>query len=188
MGPMIALKISRYTLHVSLHPMCACTTQAPHGCASTARNIYSWSNYTPLGKVRVVMIGQDPYHGPGQAHGTRWASLSSSFPPRRDSCPQFFLHLAYAFLPTGLCFSVPPGVTAPPSLKNVSSRAYLYPFIYPQSFSPLTPVTHDLAGAPRFIRKSKPNMGTSFRRSTGAFPPTPPRSSPLCFCFSISVS
>jgi len=33
------------------------------------RNIYSWSNYTPLGKVRVVMIGQDPYHGPGQAHG-----------------------------------------------------------------------------------------------------------------------
>jgi len=36
-----------------------------------ARNIYSWSNYTPLGKVRVVMIGQDPYHGPGQAHGTR---------------------------------------------------------------------------------------------------------------------
>ena len=37
--------------------------------AEAARNIYSWSNYTPLGKVRVVMIGQDPYHGPGQAHG-----------------------------------------------------------------------------------------------------------------------
>ncbi|KAG7089842.1 hypothetical protein E1B28_011487 [Marasmius oreades] len=32
------------------------------------RNIYTWSN-TPLGKVRVVLIGQDPYHGPGQAHG-----------------------------------------------------------------------------------------------------------------------
>jgi uracil-DNA glycosylase len=24
---------------------------------------------TPLGQVRVVILGQDPYHGPGQAHG-----------------------------------------------------------------------------------------------------------------------
>lgn len=24
---------------------------------------------TPLGKVRVAILGQDPYHGPGQAHG-----------------------------------------------------------------------------------------------------------------------
>ncbi|KAI0067386.1 uracil-DNA glycosylase, partial [Artomyces pyxidatus] len=33
------------------------------------RNIYSWSNFTPLGKVKVVIVGQDPYHGSGQAHG-----------------------------------------------------------------------------------------------------------------------
>jgi len=26
-------------------------------------------NHTPLKQVRVVIIGQDPYHGPGQAHG-----------------------------------------------------------------------------------------------------------------------
>ena len=26
-------------------------------------------NSTPLDKVKVVIIGQDPYHGPGQAHG-----------------------------------------------------------------------------------------------------------------------
>ena len=26
-------------------------------------------NLTPLGSVRVVILGQDPYHGPGQAHG-----------------------------------------------------------------------------------------------------------------------
>ncbi|KAF8150768.1 uracil-DNA glycosylase-like protein [Crassisporium funariophilum] len=50
------------------------------------RNIYAWSN-TPLGKVKVVILGQDPYHGPGQAHG--------------------------------LCFSVPVGVTTPPSLRNI---------------------------------------------------------------------
>ncbi|KAI0767915.1 uracil-DNA glycosylase [Irpex lacteus] len=33
------------------------------------QNIYSWSNLTPLGRVKVVIIGQDPYHGPKQAHG-----------------------------------------------------------------------------------------------------------------------
>jgi uracil-DNA glycosylase len=26
-------------------------------------------NFTPLDKVKVVILGQDPYHGPGQAHG-----------------------------------------------------------------------------------------------------------------------
>lgn len=26
-------------------------------------------NHTPFEKVRVVILGQDPYHGPGQAHG-----------------------------------------------------------------------------------------------------------------------
>jgi uracil-DNA glycosylase len=42
---------------------------------------------TPLDNVRVVILGQDPYHGAGQAHG--------------------------------LCFSVPHGVRAPPSLTNI---------------------------------------------------------------------
>ena len=42
---------------------------------------------TPLGKLKVVILGQDPYHGYGQAHG--------------------------------LSFSVPEGVPAPPSLKNI---------------------------------------------------------------------
>ena len=33
-------------------------------------------NSTPFSKVRVVILGQDPYHGPGQAHG-----LCFSVPP-----------------------------------------------------------------------------------------------------------
>jgi len=33
-------------------------------------------NLTPLDQVRVVILGQDPYHGPGQAHG-----LCFSVPP-----------------------------------------------------------------------------------------------------------
>ncbi len=42
---------------------------------------------TPFSKVKVVILGQDPYHGTNQAHG--------------------------------LCFSVPEGITPPPSLKNI---------------------------------------------------------------------
>lgn len=41
----------------------------------------------PLARTEVLILGQDPYHQPGQAHG--------------------------------LCFSVPPGATIPPSLRNV---------------------------------------------------------------------
>lgn len=31
--------------------------------------IFSAFNHTPFDKVKVVVLGQDPYHGPGQAHG-----------------------------------------------------------------------------------------------------------------------
>ena len=49
--------------------------------------IFNALNLTPLDKIKVVILGQDPYHGPGQAHG--------------------------------LCFSVPPGISVPPSLVNI---------------------------------------------------------------------
>jgi len=31
--------------------------------------IFNAFNFTPFNKVKVVILGQDPYHGPGQAHG-----------------------------------------------------------------------------------------------------------------------
>lgn len=49
--------------------------------------IFRAFDLTPVKDVKVVILGQDPYHGPGQAHG--------------------------------LSFSVPEGVPAPPSLKNI---------------------------------------------------------------------
>ena len=49
--------------------------------------IFRAFDLTPVDKVKVVILGQDPYHGFGQAHG--------------------------------LSFSVPEGVPAPPSLKNI---------------------------------------------------------------------
>lgn len=52
-----------------------------------ASNIFNAFNLCPVEDVKVVIIGQDPYHEPGQAHG--------------------------------LCFSVPDGITPPPSLVNI---------------------------------------------------------------------
>ena len=49
--------------------------------------IFKAFDLTPLPEVKVVILGQDPYHGPGQA--------------------------------MGLSFSVPDGIPAPPSLKNI---------------------------------------------------------------------
>lgn len=49
--------------------------------------IFKAFELTPVSQVKVVILGQDPYHGPGQAHG--------------------------------LSFSVPDGIPAPPSLKNI---------------------------------------------------------------------
>lgn len=34
-----------------------------------AQDIFNAFHYTPLEKVKVVILGQDPYHEPGQAHG-----------------------------------------------------------------------------------------------------------------------
>lgn len=33
------------------------------------REMFAAFNLTPLERVKVVILGQDPYHGPGQAHG-----------------------------------------------------------------------------------------------------------------------
>ena len=52
-----------------------------------ASNVFNAFNLCPIDKVKVVIIGQDPYHEPGQA--------------------------------MGLCFSVPTGITPPPSLVNI---------------------------------------------------------------------
>ena len=34
-----------------------------------ANDLFSALNLTPISDVKVVILGQDPYHGPGQAHG-----------------------------------------------------------------------------------------------------------------------
>jgi uracil-DNA glycosylase len=49
---------------------------------------------TPFADVRVVILGQDPYHKPGQAHGLAFSTLARPWPPSlrnilaelRDDC------------------------------------------------------------------------------------------------------
>jgi len=44
--------------------------------------IFNAFNLCPFDKVKVVIIGQDPYHGPGQAHGLCFSVNDGvAFPP-----------------------------------------------------------------------------------------------------------
>ena len=56
------------------------------------QEVFAALHLTPCASVKVLILGQDPYHGPEQAHG--------------------------------LCFSVRPGVTKPPSLVNVLTELH----------------------------------------------------------------
>ncbi len=45
-------------------------------------NIFSAFEKTPFDKVKVVILGQDPYHGPGQAHGLSFSVPEKQTTPR----------------------------------------------------------------------------------------------------------
>ncbi len=45
------------------------------------KNIFNAFNSTPFNKVSVVIIGQDPYHNPGQAHGLCFSVQDGVTPP-----------------------------------------------------------------------------------------------------------
>ena len=44
-------------------------------------NIFHAFDATPFDKVKVVLLGQDPYHGPGQAHGLAFSVQHGVKPP-----------------------------------------------------------------------------------------------------------
>jgi uracil-DNA glycosylase len=43
--------------------------------------IFNAFNHTPIDKVKVVILGQDPYHNPGQAHGLSFSVPAGVKPP-----------------------------------------------------------------------------------------------------------
>ncbi|WVW80956.1 uracil-DNA glycosylase [Kwoniella bestiolae CBS 10118] len=65
-----------------------------------AEDIYSWSRFCPLKDIRVVIIGQDPYHDDGQAHGLAFSvrkgvrippSLRNMYKEMHDEIPEFVI-------------------------------------------------------------------------------------------------
>ncbi len=53
-----------------------------HTIYPESANIFNAFRHTPFDKVKVVLLGQDPYHGPGQAHGLSFSVKKGvSVPP-----------------------------------------------------------------------------------------------------------
>lgn len=46
-----------------------------------AKDVFNAFRYTELGEVKVVILGQDPYHGAGQAHGLSFSVRPGITPP-----------------------------------------------------------------------------------------------------------
>ncbi|ODV58026.1 uracil-DNA glycosylase, partial [Ascoidea rubescens DSM 1968] len=44
-------------------------------------DIYSWTRLTPLSEVKVLILGQDPYHNFNQAHGLAFSVKKPTLPP-----------------------------------------------------------------------------------------------------------
>jgi len=55
--------------------------QAAYEVYPPNKEIFSAFWHTPFDKVRVVILGQDPYHGPGQAHGLCFSVRRGVRPP-----------------------------------------------------------------------------------------------------------
>ena len=43
--------------------------------------VWSWTHHFPLEDTKVVILGQDPYHGPNQAHGLCFSVQRPERPP-----------------------------------------------------------------------------------------------------------
>src|SRR5690554_7144472 len=55
--------------------------------------IFNAFNHTPFEQVRVVIIGQDPYHGEGQAHGLSFSVRSEEHTSELQSRPHLVCRL-----------------------------------------------------------------------------------------------
>ncbi len=66
-------------------------------------NVFSALNYVPYDKVKVVILGQDPYHEPGQAHGLSFSVLDPTpLPPSLvNICKEIEDDLGIKCLPSG---------------------------------------------------------------------------------------
>ena len=70
-------------------------------CYPPGRLIFNAFQQTPIDQVKVVILGQDPYHGPGQAHGLCFSVQEGTpFPPSRRNIFQEIQQETGAPIPT----------------------------------------------------------------------------------------
>ena len=50
-------------------------------CYPLKKEVFNAIKLTPYNKVKVVIVGQDPYHGEGEAHGLSFSVLCKKLPP-----------------------------------------------------------------------------------------------------------
>jgi uracil-DNA glycosylase len=55
--------------------------RAEHTVYPPEGDVFNAFRYTPYDKVKVLLLGQDPYHGPGQAHGLAFSVRPGVKPP-----------------------------------------------------------------------------------------------------------
>ena len=70
-------------------------------CYPPGRLIFNAFQQTPIDQVKVVILGQDPYHGPGQAHGLCFSVQEGTpFPPSLQNIFQEIQQETGAPIPT----------------------------------------------------------------------------------------
>ncbi len=57
------------------------TERAEYTIFPPAEDVWSWTRHTSIQDIRVVILGQDPYHGSGQAHGLCFSVQPGIRPP-----------------------------------------------------------------------------------------------------------
>ena len=57
------------------------TTYTQQVVYPTRAQVFTALNLCPLKKIKVVVLGQDPYHGEGQAHGLAFSVEAGAIPP-----------------------------------------------------------------------------------------------------------
>ncbi|MDX2004799.1 MAG: uracil-DNA glycosylase [Meiothermus sp.] len=55
--------------------------RAQHAVYPPPQDVFNALEYTPYDRVRVLVVGQDPYHGKGQAHGLAFSVRPGVRPP-----------------------------------------------------------------------------------------------------------
>jgi hypothetical protein len=120
-----------YFTKLSTFVQSECTS---HKVYPPIQEVFTAFNLCPLNQVKIVVIGQDPYHGPGQAHG-----LSFSVKPGIEQPPSLknMIKVMYTSICVYINTCVYKQCTLPKEFHDIIARdiyIYIYMYIYNSMF------------------------------------------------------